>query len=223
VKQVGDLEAALLCFSENITREDLSPSEEGEGYAALMRKYGIGSAKELAAKLSVDEARITRRLRLARAPQIIRDGLTRGMKVPVEGEVEEGGPRRETRRLSMDAAIEFVKLYERHLTKKYAGVKPDGTPAADPKLAALVERCLTEGWSREKVRTFVDRTIAGKPVPVDDESTKKSAASADRGVAWTDGDRFIVALGLARAASSEEKGAILEQLRAALNTGSERA
>ena len=62
----------------------------------------------------------------------------------------------------------------------------------DEKLAALVEKCLTEGWSREKLRTFVDRTIAGKPVPVDDESTKKSAA---RGVAWNDGDRFIVVLG----------------------------
>ena len=216
VIELSDEAAALHCLLENIQREDLSPAEEGAAYANLMRKYGLATAKALAERLGIDELRVSRRLRIFEGPQCIKKALTRGLKVPV-GDAADGGGRskQETRRLTLDAALEFLKVYEQHRRKHPGteGGRPDGRPIADVKTEPVVMRALSEGWSRQRIRSHVERLLSGK-APADDAD----GGSKELPTFEVKADRFVVFTKRLARASVDEREAVLEQLRNVLRS-----
>jgi len=214
VIELSDEAAALHCLLENIQREDLSPAEEGAAYANLMRKYGLATAKALAERLGIDELRVSRRLRIFDGPECIKKALTRGLKVPVGDAADSGGGRRqETRRLTLDAALEFLKVYEQHRRKHPGtqGGRPDGRPIADVKTEPVVMRALSEGWSRQRIRSHVERLLSGKaPAEAADEDPKELP------IFEVKADRFVVFTKRLARAPVDEREAVLEQLRKVL-------
>jgi ParB/RepB/Spo0J family partition protein len=215
VVQVSDEQSALHCLLENIEREDLSPAEEGAAYANLMVKYGLATAKALAERLGIEEQRVARRMRIHEGPDCIKRALTRGLKVPVGDEVEGAGRRKnETRRLTMDAALEFLKLYE-YQRRKHPGTeggRPDGRPVAEVKTEPVVLRALSEGWSRQRIRSQVERVLSGKPTA--DEKPAGDAKPAP--MFEVKADRFVVFTKRLAQAPAGEREAVLEELRKTL-------
>ena len=214
VIDLSDEAAALHCLLENIQREDLSPAEEGAAYANLMQKYGLATAKALAERLGIDELRVSRRLRIVEGPECIKKALTRGLKVPV-GDTAEGGGRskHETRRLTLDAALEFLKVYEQHRRKHPGteGGRPDGRPIADVKTEPLVMRALSEGWSRQRIRSHVERILSGKASAEAAHDGPKELPTFE-----VKADRFVVFTKRLARAAVDEREAVLEQLRKVL-------
>jgi len=216
VIDLSDEAAALHCLLENIQREDLSPAEEGAAYPNLMQKYGLATAKALAKGLGIDELRVSRRLRLFEGPECIKKALTRGLKVPV-GDAADGSGRskQETRRLTLDAALEFLKVYEQHRRKHPGteGGRPDGRPIADVKTEPVVMRALSEGWSRQRIRSHVERLLSGKAPAEDADDRQKELPTFEVKV-----DRFVVFTKRLARAPSDEREAVLEQLRKMLTS-----
>jgi ParB/RepB/Spo0J family partition protein len=210
--QVSDEQSALHCLLENIEREDLSPAEEGAAYANLMTKYGIATAKDLAAKLGIDEQRVARRLRIHEGPDCIKKAVTRGLKVPVADAGVAGTRRNETRRLMFDGALEFLKLYEHYRRKQLGERRSDGRPVADVRTESVVIRALSEGWSRQRIRSEVERLLSGKP----DEQTAAEPKSLP--IFEMKADRFIIFTKRLTQAPAGERIALLEQLRNLLAT-----
>ncbi len=217
IVQVSDEQAALHCLLENIQREDLSPAEEGAAYANLMQKYGLATAKALAERLGIDELRVSRRLRIFEGPECIKKALTRGLKVPV-GDAADGSGRskQETRRLTLDAALEFLKVYEQHRRKHPGteGGRPDGRPIADVKTEPVVMRALSEGWSRQRIRSHVERLLSGKAPAEDADDGPKELPTFE-----VKADRFVVFTKRLARAPVDEREAVLEQLRKVLTSG----
>lgn len=59
-----DIEAVEIQVIENLQRADLHPLEEAEGYEALMKKHGYGTADEIAAKIGKSRAYVYGRMKL---------------------------------------------------------------------------------------------------------------------------------------------------------------
>jgi len=215
VVQVSDEQSALHCLLENIEREDLSPAEEGAAYANLMDKYGLETAKALAERLGIDEQRVARRMRVHEGPDCIKRALTRGLKVPVADAAEGAGRKKnETRRLSLDAALEFLKLYE-YQRRKHPGTeggRPDGQPIAEQKTEPVVMRALSEGWSRQRIRAQVERVLFGKPTSEEEPAAEATPAPMFEVKA----DRFVVFTKRLARAPAGEREAVMEELRKAL-------
>src|SRR6266478_2697001 len=216
VVELSDQDASLHCLLENIQREDLSPAEEGAAYANLMQKYGLATAKALAKGLGIDELRVSRRLRLFEGPECIKKALTRGLKVPV-GDAADGSGRskQETRRLTLDAALEFLKVYEQQRRKHPGteGGRPDGRPIADVKTEPVVMRALSEGWSRQRIRSHVERLLSGKAPPEDADDGPKELPTFE-----VKADRFVVFTKRLARAPVDEREAVLEKLRKVLTS-----
>lgn len=68
VERLEDEAVFELMMLENLAREDLSPSEEGRGYAYMVERFGM-SAREVAAKLGVPSRRVDRCLLLLELPE----------------------------------------------------------------------------------------------------------------------------------------------------------
>ena len=214
VVQISDEQAALHCLLENIEREDLSPAEEGAAYTNLMQKYGLATAKALAERLGIDELRVSRRLRIFEGPECIKKALTRGLKVSVGDAADAGGRRKqETRRLTLDAALEFLKIYEQQRRKHpgTVGGRPDARPIAEMKTEPVVMRALSEGWSRQRIRSHVERLLSGKASADDANDGSKELPTFE-----VKTDRFVVFTKRLARAPVEEREAVLEQLRKVL-------
>jgi ParB/RepB/Spo0J family partition protein len=214
VVDLTDEDAALHCLLENIQREDLSPAEEGAAYANLMQKYALATATALAERLGIDELRVARRLRIFEGPACIKKALTRGLKVRVAEPADGGGrSRNETRRLTLDAALEFLKVYDQHRRKHPGteGGRPDGRPIADVKTEPLVTRALSEGWSRQRIRAHVARVLAGKAPADEAQEVPKQLPTFE-----VKADRFVVFTKRLAGAPVEEHEAVFAQLKKAL-------
>ena len=116
VEELDDDTALEIAIIENLQREDLSPLEEATMYDRMVREHGY-SIRKLAEKLGKDKGYLENRLRLADAPEEIRelvslrkDTLSHAyelMKVPDE---------RKRRRLAARVAsgeLSLVKLREK--------------------------------------------------------------------------------------------------------------
>jgi ParB/RepB/Spo0J family partition protein len=76
VREFTDREVRLIQLAENAAREDLSPIEEAEAYAALVEE-GMSLAA-IAEKLGKKSRHIARRLPLAKLPKKVRESLAAG-------------------------------------------------------------------------------------------------------------------------------------------------
>lgn len=72
VEELDDDVALEIAIIENLQREDLSPLEEASMYDRMIKDHGY-SVRKLAQKLGKDKGYLENRLRLADAPQEIRD------------------------------------------------------------------------------------------------------------------------------------------------------
>lgn len=77
VQELSDDEARVEAISENLSREDVHPIEEAEGFSALLDARRI-SADELAAELGKSRSYVYGRLKLLQACQQVRDACLRG-------------------------------------------------------------------------------------------------------------------------------------------------
>lgn len=155
-------DGALLALVENMQRADLSPLEEAEGLARIQDlRPELRSARDLSAATGFNEERIRRLLRLRDAPSAVKNGVTKGVLVPVlreDGtpELGEGGKgKRQHVRLDLMTALEFQKLHKHLLLKM--------TPkAADHRVERAIERSLQERWGKDRVVAFVKAAIDGR-------------------------------------------------------------
>ena len=211
--EMTDEQSAIAALIENIQREDLSAAEEGEAYARLQEKYGFATAKALAERLGVDEQRVARRVRIHQGPQALKDALTRGVKIaPLH---ESGSRRHEVRKLSFEGANELLRLHLFFL-KKYPGVeggKANPRTCADVKLEPVIERALAQGWSKLKIRAYVDQSVAGRAKEDDPGAQDEKGQAA--AIVECKRDRLVLHLDRLGRADTAARAAAFEALKSA--------
>jgi ParB/RepB/Spo0J family partition protein len=206
VSALTDSEMAVAAYVENAQRDNLNPIDEA---AALARIRALGanlSAPEVAKVTGQPERRVRRLLKLADAPQVVKDCVASGLLV----EVSEGGQpaRRERRRFDLFAALEFVRLHEHHLRRK--------ATTADERTRAAMQRALTDGWAVRRIQSYVEGIINGRS-----EAQTAGALSAPEKKYASPGPsvpaQFLVQLGRLKDATAEQLGAARRALEAALD------
>jgi ParB family chromosome partitioning protein len=217
-EDIDDEKSAFIALDENLQREDLSPVEEGAAYVRLMERYSAKTSKELAARINKPEARVQQMIRLHKAPQFIRDAVVKGALVPVNDEpAVEGGKSKHTRRkLEFKTAVEFVRLLD-HLMGKDPRVRESSKAREkiEERVAALVERSLTEGWSVRRVEEQCAALKNGKR-SVEAEASQKEEPPALQLTA----DRFVVYRSRASVLEVDARRKMLIQLAEVLGLGS---
>jgi len=146
VEEIDDDTALEIAIIENLQREDLSPLDEAAMYDRMIRDHGY-SIRRLAEKLGKDKGYLENRLRLADAPQEIRELVSlRKDTLSHAYELLKVTDQRKRRRLASQVGrgeLSLVKLREkiegRRATARAAG---DGAPMEEPyeDSATLAER-----------------------------------------------------------------------------------
>jgi ParB/RepB/Spo0J family partition protein len=75
VIEVSDAEARVLVLASNEPREDFTDYERAVAYKALIDDKSVRSQRQLAAKIGVDAALVSRRLSMLELPQVVQDVL----------------------------------------------------------------------------------------------------------------------------------------------------
>ena len=146
VREADDRESLLLGLVENVAREDLSPIEEGRGYAVLIDEFGL-SLGELAERVGRSKPTVSNRLRLLELPDevlwmLARGDLTEGHGRAVLAVPENDGRVRLARRIVRNGLS--VRAAER--AAQAAGARRNRRRAdapVDPALASRVETAAT--------------------------------------------------------------------------------
>jgi ParB family chromosome partitioning protein len=154
VEELDDDTALEIAIIENLQREDLSPLEEATMYDRMVSEHGY-SIRKLADKLGKDKGYVENRLRLADAPEEIRelvslrkDTLSHAyelLKVPDE---------KKRRRLAARVAsgeLSLVKLREK-IEGRPSRARPAGDDAEEPHedgtaADGLMVAAATDGWT----------------------------------------------------------------------------
>jgi len=127
VEELDDDTALEIAIIENLQREDLSPLEEATMYDRMIRDHGY-SIRKLADKLGKDKGYVENRLRLADAPEEIRDLVSvRKDTLSHAYELLKVTDEKKRRRLAARVAsgeLSLVKLRER--IEGRARTRPDG-------------------------------------------------------------------------------------------------
>src|SRR5206468_12253719 len=76
VRDADDRDSLLLGLVENVAREDLSPVEEGRGYAVLIDEFGL-SLGEVAERVGKSKPTVSNRIRLLELPDDVLELLNR--------------------------------------------------------------------------------------------------------------------------------------------------
>jgi ParB family chromosome partitioning protein len=116
VEHLDDETAMEIAIIENLQREDLSPLDEAAMYDRMIREHGY-SIRKLAEKLGKDKGYLENRLRLADAPDEVRDLVSvRKDTLSHAYELLKVGDPRKRRRLAEQVArgeLSLVKLREK--------------------------------------------------------------------------------------------------------------
>ena len=130
VEELDDEAALEISIIENLQREDLSPLEEATMYDRMIHDHGY-SIRKLADKLGKDKGYVENRLRLADAPEEIRELVSvRKDTLSHAYELLKVGDEKKRRRLAAKVAsgeLSLVKLRER-IEGRPARVRPDELP-----------------------------------------------------------------------------------------------
>ena len=128
VRDASDAEAADIVAVENLQREQLTDLDEAFTYAQLMDLHQFTQAKQLADHLKRPARTIQRLLQIHRAPDFIKEAMTRGMLV----EAGEGDATTKThRRLDKEHALVFLRLYEVFAKQREAALQREADDARD--------------------------------------------------------------------------------------------
>jgi ParB-like chromosome segregation protein Spo0J len=130
VEDLDDEAALEIAIIENLQREDLSPLEEATMYDRMVREHGY-SIRKLADKLGKDKGYLENRLRLADAPEEIRELVSvRKDTLSHAYELMKVTDEKKRRRLAARVAsgeLSLVKLRER-----IDGRRPRSRPESEP-------------------------------------------------------------------------------------------
>ncbi len=142
VEELDDDVALEIAIIENLQREDLSPLEEASMYDRMIKDHGY-SVRKLAQKLGKDKGYLENRLRLADAPQEIRDLVSvRKDTLSHAYELMKIDDPRKRRRLAGQVArgeLSLVKLREKVEGRPVREVTPTSQPDAPAAGAAPPE------------------------------------------------------------------------------------
>lgn len=201
---VDDSQLAVMAFSENVSREGLTPVEEGRALNRLAEVMQVSSNEELAAAVSQPVMRVKRVRRLASAPAFLQAAVETGVLVVI-GTDESGKETKERRQLDLNAALAFQSLYEHAL--KHLNQKPE---KAELRTSNSIRRALEGNWPFRRIDEFVKSVLAGKQ-PLTDTS---EPSTVPQPVFEASPTRFVIDLKKFAKATPEQKAA----LRAALDT-----
>jgi ParB family chromosome partitioning protein len=156
VEEIDDDTALEIAIIENLQREDLSPLDEAAMYDRMIRDHGY-SIRKLAEKLGKDKGYLENRLRLADAPQEIRELVS-------------------LRKDTLSHAYELLKVTDERKRRKLAGQVARG----ELSLVRLREKI--EGRPRRSApENDVDPEIEAAALEDDDERDAGYAGHAESG------------------------------------------
>lgn len=173
IEDIDDETALEIAVIENLQREDLSPLDEAIIYDKMIREHGY-SIRKLAQKLGKDKGYLENRLRLADAPEEIRQLVaTRKDTVSHAYEllkVDDPKKRRHLADMVARGELSLVKLRERiegaaRAARDTSDRKPNQPPEAQPAEEASTDE------------TEVDWLSAGSKKPLDDNALMAVRAS----------------------------------------------
>jgi ParB family transcriptional regulator, chromosome partitioning protein len=134
VEDIDDDTALEISIIENLQREDLSPLEEAAMYDRMIHEHGY-SIRKLAEKLGKDKGYLENRLRLANAPEEIRDLVSlRKDTLSHAYELLKVDDPKKRRKLAAQVAageLSLVKLRERIEGRRPRAVADDGAAEGD--------------------------------------------------------------------------------------------
>ena len=134
VEEIDDDTALEIAIIENLQREDLSPLEEATMYDRMIHEHGY-SIRKLADKLGKDKGYLENRLRLADAPEEIRElvSLRKDTLSHAYELLKVDDPKKRRRLAGQVAAgeLSLVKLREKIEGRRPRAVVDDGMPLAD--------------------------------------------------------------------------------------------
>jgi ParB family transcriptional regulator, chromosome partitioning protein len=175
VRDADDRDTLLLGLVENVAREDLSPVEEGRGYAVLVDEFGL-SLGEVAERVGKSKPTVSNRIRLLELPDDVlellnRNELSEGHARALLSVPDHDARRRLARRIVRDGMS--VRSAERAAKAAGARTRERRVSAVDPAVAARV---------REAFRTLTgfDARVgaAGLQVAVDGDAGLEELAEA---------------------------------------------
>src|SRR6188508_2830142 len=141
IEEIDDDTALEISIIENLQREDLTPLDEAAMYDRMVHEHGY-SIRKLADKLGKDKGYLENRLRLADAPQEIRDLVSvRKDTLSHAYELLKVTDEKKRRRLAARVAsgeLSLVKLRERIEGRRRT--RPDGEGSTEPAETAAVDR-----------------------------------------------------------------------------------
>lgn len=107
VRSASDSEAADIVAVENLQREQLTDLDEAFTYVQLMELHRFTQIKELADHLKRPARTIQRLVQIHRAPEFIKEAMTKGL---LQSDAD-GAPKTH-RRLEREPALVFIRLHE---------------------------------------------------------------------------------------------------------------
>lgn len=141
VEELDDDVALEIAIIENLQREDLSPLEEASMYDRMIKDHGY-SVRKLAQKLGKDKGYLENRLRLADAPQEVRDLVSlRKDTLSHAYELMKIDDPRKRRRLAGQVArgeLSLVKLREKIEGKPARAATEEGEEATGARAATTL-------------------------------------------------------------------------------------
>jgi ParB/RepB/Spo0J family partition protein len=222
---VTDRQMRIWGVVENAEREDTSPVEQGAALVDLQEKEGL-SVEELIHETGMEPNRVKRLLRIARAPDVIKDGCTKGIMVQLYDDAGQplttpkGRAKQEHRHLDLIGALEFAALHAHFLR--------DGSPKkAAERTEKLIAQALTDGWTLRRIQERckeLKAPRAPKP-PTDSEpgeagegtSPATSTDPASRPVFKDDDRQFVVYRSRLSEASPSQRAALRDALQRLLS------
>jgi len=153
VEDIDDETALEIAIIENLQREDLNPLEEAEIYDRMVHEHGY-SIRKLAEKLGKDKGYLENRLRLADAPEEIRelvslrkDTLSHAYELL---KVQDPKKRRKLASQVASGELSLVKLRDRiegRRARPRSEALPDVEDADDQPATAVDEPEAAEDWT----------------------------------------------------------------------------
>ena len=167
VEEIDDDTALEISIIENLQREDLSPLEEATMFDRMVREHGY-SIRKLADKLGKDKGYLENRLRLADAPDEIRELVS-------------------LRKDTVSHAYELLKVADPKKRKRLAAQVASGELSL-VKLREKIEGRRTRRHADGAVEDRAEEADEGLGAPVADERREDAASG------WSPTDRIAVAI-----------------------------